>query len=145
MRPSTLSEISDKWVRFGKTTVIVLMDEKDINKHLFRSFEQVSDSSLKDIIIRIFSVFLATTTWYWFSDFRVDYELVTNKTIIIILTIIWFIWIPVVFRILGKKFEDNLLDKDGNILVSQNRLIMYILWTLLITCVTLWVLIAWKI
>lgn len=105
----------------------------------------MSETSLKDIIIWIVSVLLAWAVWYWFSDFWIDYKIAKNTTIITILTIIWFIWVPVWFWILWQQFENILLDKDNNIIMPRAKLIIYILGTLLVTCVTLWIMIWWKI
>lgn len=104
----------------------------------------MSEKSLKYIMIRTISVLLAGWFWYRVSDFRIDYGIIKNNTTIITLTIIWFIRVPIGFRMLWNEFEEILLDEDNNIIISKEKLMIYILAVLLVTCVTLWIMIWWK-
>lgn len=98
-------------------------------------------NSIKDMLIWVVSLFLAASASYLVSDFWIDYKVIHDQLLIILLSIIWFVRVPIAFWFLTERYKETL----DNWALSNIDIMKHLLSILLIVCTTLAILIRWKI
>lgn len=135
--------LSYRNTRLFPSIVVDISSEKYIvyYKSLFTQKYMQENQTAKEIIIWIVSTFLATSTSYIVSDFWIDYGIVKKTFLIVFLSLLWFIWIPVVFRFLEKELRSTFLKPN----VAYRDIVKNIIGFVFVVCLVLAILIVWKI